>query len=409
MLYPIKPIEPSPSHHFLSLLERKKILLRVYTQNIDGLEEKAGVSSKKIVYAHGSMNTSSCLKCGQKVSADELRQEILSGNVPYCKRILNKNRKRKRKEVERVTQMNHDDRCTKNSVNGGSNSNSEMSMPVLVKTRQNRSSSNNLTESSQPCNVEDDINVQLRTCDGVMKPNITFFGEQLVDRVKKCLEADRKKADAVIVIGTSLSVAPMSKIIEYLSPSIPRILINQTIVIPKHGTYCGDGKRKDTDNNINGDSDKDHRDNFVFDACLLGFCDEVTTSLTDIINHKNSQMSKKAPMLQGPNDFDVLCNLSRLKEVLNEQSLFRHPHDRIFLYPGAIINKNDDNIDDNDESTENVFEEIVHCDGCHEVIKDVVMKCTDCFDFDLCQDCYANERVSKVHFSGHHKFVAEDI
>ena len=198
MLYPIKPIEPSPSHHFLSLLERKKILLRVYTQNIDGLEEKAGVSSKKIVYAHGSMNTSSCLKCGQKVSADELRQEILSGNVPYCKRILNKNRKRKRKEVERVTQMNHDDRCTKNSVNGGSNSNSEMSMPVLVKTRQNRSSSNNLTESSQPCNVEDDINVQLRTCDGVMKPNITFFGEQLVDRVKKCLEADRKKADAVI-------------------------------------------------------------------------------------------------------------------------------------------------------------------------------------------------------------------
>ena len=101
MLYPINPIQPSPSHRFLSLLERKKLLLRVYTQNIDGLEEKAGVSSKKIVYAHGSLNTSSCLKCGHKVKADDVREEILNGNIPLCKRVINKNRKRKRNEAEK--------------------------------------------------------------------------------------------------------------------------------------------------------------------------------------------------------------------------------------------------------------------------------------------------------------------
>ena len=286
MLYPIKPIEPSPSHHFLSLLERKKILLRVYTQNIDGLEEKAGVSSKKIVNAHGSMNTSSCLKCGQKASADELRQEILNGNVPYCKRILNKNRKRKRKEVVGVHRMNGVDEYTENNMNDGT-SNSEISVPLLVKTRRSRSSSSNVTESSQSCNLRDDANVQVRTCNGVMKPNITFFGEQLVDRVKKCLEADRKKADAVIVIGTLLSVAPMSKIIEYLSPCIPRILINRTIVIPKHGTYCEDGKQRYTDDSSNEDGVRDHRNDFVFYACLLGFCDEVTKSLIDLMNSKN--------------------------------------------------------------------------------------------------------------------------
>jgi NAD-dependent SIR2 family protein deacetylase len=48
-------IRPSDSHKFLALLEKRKMLLRVYTQNIDGLEEMAGVSEKKVVYAHGSI------------------------------------------------------------------------------------------------------------------------------------------------------------------------------------------------------------------------------------------------------------------------------------------------------------------------------------------------------------------
>ena len=42
---------PSVSHKFISLLEKKGKLLRNYTQNIDTLEEAAGIS--KIVYCHG--------------------------------------------------------------------------------------------------------------------------------------------------------------------------------------------------------------------------------------------------------------------------------------------------------------------------------------------------------------------
>ncbi len=378
MLYPINPIQPSPSHRFLSLLERKKLLLRVYTQNIDGLEEKAGVSSKKIVYAHGSLNTSSCLKCGHKVKADDVREEILNGNIPLCKRVINKNRKRKRNEAEKQDMLE------------GCLVDDESSSP-LIKPRKARSSSNNL--------VDDDIS-SIRTCDGTMKPNITFFGEQLVDRVRKCLEADRKKADAVIVIGTSLSVAPMSKIIEYLSPSIPRMLINRAIVVPKHGTYCEDAKKRNNEEI----SESNHRDNFVFDACLLGFCDEVTKSLIDLMTTANDDklsLSRERP--PGSHDFELLCNLP----ALSDTKLFRHPHDRIFLYPGAILHCNDGeyNGDEDDGSTEITFQEIVHCDGCHKVIKKVIMKCTDCFDFDLCQDCY--ETVSKVHFSGYHKFIVE--
>jgi NAD-dependent SIR2 family protein deacetylase len=43
-------------------------------------------------------------------------------------------------------------------------------------------------------------------CGGVIKPNVTFFGERLDDRVGRCLRKDSLVADALVVMGTSLSV-----------------------------------------------------------------------------------------------------------------------------------------------------------------------------------------------------------
>jgi NAD-dependent histone deacetylase SIR2 len=36
---------PSPTHRFIKLLEERDVLLRDYTQNIDTLEQQAGVRS----------------------------------------------------------------------------------------------------------------------------------------------------------------------------------------------------------------------------------------------------------------------------------------------------------------------------------------------------------------------------
>jgi NAD-dependent SIR2 family protein deacetylase len=43
-------------------------------------------------------------------------------------------------------------------------------------------------------------------CGGIIKPNIIFFGEKLALNISHKLEEDYKKADALIVMGTSLSV-----------------------------------------------------------------------------------------------------------------------------------------------------------------------------------------------------------
>eukprot|EP00501_MAST-03F_sp_TOSAG23-6_P000041 GSMAST32.ASY1.ANO1.42.1 assembled CDS len=88
-LYPGK-FQPSPTHHFIRLLERKGKLLRNYTQNIDTLENIAGV--KNVVYAHGSFATASCLRCKAKLSSDDIRSDIMSDpvKIPFC---LKKKRK----------------------------------------------------------------------------------------------------------------------------------------------------------------------------------------------------------------------------------------------------------------------------------------------------------------------------
>ena len=39
------------------------VLLRCYTQNIDGLEELAGIPREKIVQAHGGFDSARCIDC----------------------------------------------------------------------------------------------------------------------------------------------------------------------------------------------------------------------------------------------------------------------------------------------------------------------------------------------------------
>jgi NAD-dependent deacetylase sirtuin 2 len=61
---------PTYSHRFLALLERKGVLRRIYTQNIDGLEALAGNLADKIVQCHGGFDTCHCIEkeCRRQVS-----------------------------------------------------------------------------------------------------------------------------------------------------------------------------------------------------------------------------------------------------------------------------------------------------------------------------------------------------
>ncbi|CAM4728099.1 unnamed protein product [Leuciscus chuanchicus] len=76
--------QPSPCHRFISMLDKKGRLLRNYTQNIDTLEQVAGI--QKIIQCHGSFATASCLVCKQKVDCEAVREDIFNQVVPHCPR-----------------------------------------------------------------------------------------------------------------------------------------------------------------------------------------------------------------------------------------------------------------------------------------------------------------------------------
>ena len=84
-LWPGLKHSPTKAHTFLKLLADKKKLLRVYTQNIDGLESVAGIDDTKLVECHGHFRSASCSRCGSKQSEiDVVKQTILEGNIPKC-------------------------------------------------------------------------------------------------------------------------------------------------------------------------------------------------------------------------------------------------------------------------------------------------------------------------------------
>ncbi|KAI6124877.1 SIR2-domain-containing protein [Pisolithus croceorrhizus] len=177
---------PSPCHRFIKLIEDKGKLLRNYTQNIDTLETQAGI--KRVLQCHGSFKTATCLLCRKQVPGVEIEREILERRVPYCKTCL---------EVHRAAE------AQKSKV-----------------TKKGKKKRNEWDDDSD--DGDDDILA------GIMKPDITFFGEKLNDEFDRALIEDRNKVDLLLVIGTSLKVSPVSEILSHLPHSVPQILINRT-------------------------------------------------------------------------------------------------------------------------------------------------------------------------------------
>ncbi|KAJ5376143.1 Sirtuin family [Penicillium cosmopolitanum] len=174
-------LKPTLSHAFLALLAKKNLLHFLFTQNIDGLEEDAGVPAEKILWTHGNWKDQHCSKCKSAYPDNMMRKAIRAGDVPYC---------------------------------------------LAPK------------------------------CDGAIKPDVVFFGESLPE------EFDEKvklipEADLMIVMGTSLRVAPCSGIQRMMGPGVPRVLINME--------RCGDMGSQDGD------------------VCILGDCDEGVSEFAEAL------------------------------------------------------------------------------------------------------------------------------
>jgi len=150
-LFPGK-FQPTPAHHFIKLLHDKGVLLRAYTQNIDGLEYLAGLPDDKVFQCHGGFRASHCIKCRHEHSVDYVKDAVFADKVPRCER------------------------------NG---------------------------------------------CSGLVKPDITFFGEALPAAFEPLVKKDFPKCDLLIVMGTSLQVQPVAGLVDEVPDTAMRLLINR--------------------------------------------------------------------------------------------------------------------------------------------------------------------------------------
>jgi NAD-dependent deacetylase len=75
---------PNGAHRALVELERRGALEAVVTQNIDGLHRAAG--TRELIEVHGTIGTSSCLECGERLELDTVRSrlEAAPDGVPRC-------------------------------------------------------------------------------------------------------------------------------------------------------------------------------------------------------------------------------------------------------------------------------------------------------------------------------------
>jgi NAD-dependent histone deacetylase SIR2 len=187
----------TPTHAFIELLQRKGKLLTNYTQNIDNIEAAAGILPEKIVQCHGSFATATCRDCHYKVPGETIFPDIKAGRIPRC--IM----------------------CT-----------AALRAELGNKKKRKRSSSAHVKKRRRGSDSDDDDDGQYDMPEaGIMKPDITFFGEALPNVFSDRLtNHDKNIVDLVIVIGTSLKVAPVSEVVPYLPPHIPQMYISMTPV-----------------------------------------------------------------------------------------------------------------------------------------------------------------------------------
>ncbi len=149
-----KAARPGKAHIALAQLEALGRLSLLITQNVDQLHQRAG--SSRVIDLHGSLDEVVCFDCGNRVSRDKV-QHFLIQNNPLLENLAS----------------------------------------VLAPDGDAHLEQIDLSQIEIP---------QCESCEGILKPDVVFYGENVpAERVKTCLSAV-DAADAMLIIGSSLMV-----------------------------------------------------------------------------------------------------------------------------------------------------------------------------------------------------------
>lgn len=168
---------PNAGHRALADLELGGVVNGVITQNVDGLHLQAG--SRHVVDVHGSIDRVRCLSCGQFFAREDIAARMTRDN-PWLA------------EPENV-KLNPDGDVDIDAVD-------EMIVP------------------------------QCTVCDGMLKPDVVFFGEFVPTTKFTEAAALIRSADALLIAGSSLVVNSGIRLLEQaVKRRMPIVILNRGV------------------------------------------------------------------------------------------------------------------------------------------------------------------------------------
>jgi NAD-dependent SIR2 family protein deacetylase len=145
---------PNGAHHALAILQSEGRVRHLITQNVDGLHQMAG--SRNVIDLHGRVDVVRCMRCEARVPRQTFQAELVRRNLDFAALDA------------------HEGPDGDAGLEGVDFS--AFDVPV--------------------CEV----------CDGVLKPDVVFFGESVPRERVRLAMAALTQADAMLVVGSSLMV-----------------------------------------------------------------------------------------------------------------------------------------------------------------------------------------------------------
>ncbi len=157
--------QPNVSHHIVANLQARGVFGPLITQNVDGLHHAAG--SDPIIELHGSLDTTVCMDCDNRVARAEIQDEMLRRNPGWLDQAIAVAPDGDAELDERFIERFHVPTC--------------------------------------------------RRCSGPIKPDVVLFGESVPrDRVARAF-GWVDQAEVLLVLGSSLTVYSGYRFAEHAS------------------------------------------------------------------------------------------------------------------------------------------------------------------------------------------------
>jgi len=168
---------PNPGHHAAAELGRRGLLAGIITQNVDGLHQAAG--APEVTELHGSLHRVVCLSCGRRTARSDLHRRHAAANPGWAE---------------------------------GSAALINPDGDAVLADR----------------DVESFRVADCLSCQGVLKPDVVFFGENVPRaRVEACY-ALVERASSLVVLGSSLTVMSGFRYVRHAAKrQLPVVIVNQ--------------------------------------------------------------------------------------------------------------------------------------------------------------------------------------